>query len=121
MIAQIKSGPKLSARFFKQVASGSEPVREWLRSLPVEEKKQIGADIMAVQYGWPLGLPLVDHLSGDIWEVRTTLENRIARVLFAIDGSVMILLHGIIKKNQKTPKPDLDLAKNRWKLFRGIP
>jgi hypothetical protein len=46
-----------------------------------------------VQFGWPLGMPLVDHVEGDIWEVRTKLNNRIARVLFVIDNQTMILLH----------------------------
>jgi len=115
IIKAIKDVPKLAVKFFRQDASGSEPVRDWLKALPPEEKKSIGADIKAVQFGWPLGLPLVDHLDGDIWEVRTRLENRIARVLFAVDGAVMILLHGFIKKDRKTPKQDLDLAINRLK------
>jgi len=81
-----------------------------------------------VQFGWPLGLPLVDHIDGDIWEVRTRLANRIARVLFVVDamkavplgaGAVMILLHGFIKKDRKTPKTDLDLAKDRLKRMKG--
>jgi phage-related protein len=62
-----------------------------------------------VQFGWPLGMPLVDHLGSDIWEVRSKLESRIARTLFATEGSTMILLHSFIKKQQKTPKPDLEL------------
>ena len=119
IIEAVKSIPKLSIKFFEQAASGSEPVRDWLKGLPTEEKKAIGEDIKAVQYGWPLGLPLVDHIDGDIWEVRTKLENRIARVLFIVDGGVMVLLHGFIKKDQKTPKPDLDLAKDRIKRMRG--
>lgn len=117
--AAIKNGPKLSVKFFRQKASLSEPVRDWLRSLPITEKREIGEDIRAVQYGWPLGLPLVDHLGGDIWEVRTRLENRIARVLFVVDGATMILLHGFIKKDQQTPKTELDLAKDRLKMLRG--
>jgi len=117
--AAIKNGPKLSVKFFRQKASSSEPVRDWLRSLPITEKREIGEDIRAVQYGWPLGLPLVDHLDGDIWEVRTRLENRIARVLFVVDGATMILLHGFIKKDQQTPKTELDLAKDRLKMLRG--
>ena len=76
-------------------------------------------DIMAAQFGWPLGLPLVDHIDGDLWEVRTKLANRIARVLFVVDGAVMVLLHGFIKKGKKTPPPDLDLAKDRLKRLRG--
>ena len=67
----------------------------------------------------PLGLPLVDHVEGDIWEVRTKLENRIARVLFVVESDAMILLHGFIKNDQQTPKPDLDVAKDRLKRLRG--
>ena len=116
----LRNGPKLMADFFSQGAGGSEPVREWLKSLPQADKTEIGKDILAVQFGWPLGLPLVDHVEGEIWEVRTKLTNRIARVLFVVNGSSMVLLHGFIKKSQKTPKPDLDLAKDRLKRLKGL-
>jgi phage-related protein len=109
--------PILDVRFFKTEA-GTEPVRDWLRTLPAPERKLIGEDIKTVQFGWPLGMPLVDHIGGDIWEVRSRLDTRIARTLFATEGSTMILLHAFIKKQQKTPKPDLDLAKDRLKLLR---
>lgn len=109
--------PVLEVRFFKTDAD-SEPVRDWLKSLSASDKKAIGEDIKTVQFGWPLGMPLVDHVDGDIWEVRIRLDTRIARVLFAMDGGVMVLLHGFIKKQQKTPKPDLDLAKDRLKQLR---
>ncbi len=114
------SKPKLIVSFFKQDASGSEPVRDWLKTLPADERKAIGEAIKAAQLGWPLGLPLVDHLSGDIWEIRIKLTNRIARVLFVIDGATMVLLHGFIKKDQKTPKQELKLAKDRLKKLRGM-
>ncbi len=113
----IMKTPTLEVRFFKTDA-GSEPVREWLKSLGAIERKTIGEDIKTVQFGWPLGMPLVDHIGGDIWEVRTRLDTRIARVLFALDGHVMVLLHAFIKKQQKTPQPDLDLAKDRLKQLR---
>jgi phage-related protein len=112
-----KTIPTLGARFFKTDA-GTEPVRNWLKDLPVVERKAIGEDIKTVQFGWPLGMPLVDHLEGGIWEVRTRLSTRIARVLFVLDGDTMVLLHGFIKKEQKTPKPELDLAKDRLKLLK---
>lgn len=110
--------PILSVRFFA-TGTGSEPVREWLKALSAQDRKTIGEDIKTVQFGWPLGMPLVDHLEGDIWEIRIKLDNRIARVLFVIVNQTMILLHGFIKKNQKTPKPELDLAKQRLKALRG--
>lgn len=109
--------PTLDVRFFL-TDSGSEPVREWLKDLPAIERKVIGEDIKTVQLGWPLGMPLVRNLGDGIWEVRIKLENRIVRVLFALDKSTMVLLHGFIKKQQATPKPDLDLAKDRLKQLK---
>lgn len=109
--------PILDVRFFKTEA-GTEPVRDWLRTLTATDRKLIGEDIKTVQFGWPLGMPLVDHLGGDIWEVRSRLDTRIARTLFATEDGIMILLHAFIKKQQKTPKPDLDLAKDRLKQLR---
>lgn len=109
--------PILEVRFFRTDA-GKEPVREWLKDLPAIERKTIGEDIKTVQFGWPLGMPLVRHLGGDIWEVRINLSNRIARVLFTVDGQDMVLLHGFIKKQQKTPGPDLDLANERLKVLK---
>jgi len=112
-----KRSPTSRARFFKTDAAG-EPVRDWLKGLPIAERKTIGEDIKTVQFGWPLGMPLVAHLAGGIWEVRSRLNTRIARVLFVLDGDAMVLLHGFIKEDQKTPKPDLDLAKERLKLLK---
>ncbi|MCF8156480.1 MAG: type II toxin-antitoxin system RelE/ParE family toxin [Rhodoferax sp.] len=112
-----KSPQTLGARFFMTDAGG-EPVREWLKDLPVVDRKSIGEDIKIVQFGWPLGMPLVAHLDSGIWEVRTRLSTRIARVLFVLDGDTMVLLHGFIKKEQKTPKPEMDLAKERLKLLK---
>ena len=110
--------PRLTVRFFCE-STGSEPVRDWLKRLPVEEKREIGSDIKTVQFGWPIGMPVVDHIDGDVWEVRTRLSTRIARVLFVLEGNVMVLLHGFIKKGRKTPKADLDIAKQRLKKLRS--
>jgi len=50
--------------------------------------------------------------------ISARLDTRIARILFALEGNIMVLLHGFIKKQQKTPKPELDLAKERLKQLR---
>jgi len=71
-----------------------------LKGLLAQDRKTIGEDIKTVQFGWPLGMPLVAHLESDIWEVRIKLDNRIARVLFVMDKHTMILLHGFIKKSR---------------------
>ncbi|MFA7268330.1 MAG: type II toxin-antitoxin system RelE/ParE family toxin [Sterolibacterium sp.] len=109
--------PVLEVCFFR-TDTGAEPVRDWLKKLPAADRRTIGEDIKTVQFGWPLGMPLVGHLGGDIWEIRIKLDNRIARVLFALDGQTMVLLNGFIKKQQVTPKPDLDLARERLKQLK---
>ena len=106
--------PRLEASFFR-TSSGNEPVREWLLSLSKEDRKAVGTDIAYVQYKWPLGKPRMDHLRGNVWEVRSSLKGRIARVLFAVDGKELVLLHGFIKKSQRTPGDDLALAEARWR------
>jgi len=78
----------------------------------------IGEDIAYVQYKWPIGKPRVDHLRGAIWEVRTCLGNRTARTLFAVAGNQLVLLHGFIKKTQRTPNDAIDLAESRFKEWR---
>ena len=110
--------PRLQVVFFR-TSLGREPVREWLKALPREDQKIIGSDILTVQREWPIGRPLVGKLTRDVWEVCSSLDNRIARVLFIVEGSIMVLLHGFIKKTRKTPKEDLDLAKNRLKQIQG--
>ena len=98
---------------FYRTESGKEPVREWLKELPHDDKRQIGEDIKTAQLGWPLGMPLIRKIDKDLWEVRTRLESGIARVFFTVDGEYMILLHGFIKKSQKTPQNELKTALTR--------
>ena len=109
--------PKLNAIFYRSRA-GNEPVREWLKNLPKPDRKSIGEDIAYVQFKWPIGKPRIDHLHGAVWEVRTSLGNRIARTLFAVEGSTMVLLHGFIKKTQKTPAFEITLAERRFKEWK---
>jgi phage-related protein len=108
----------LEARFFC-TDNGTEPVRDWLKTLTAIDRKAIGEDIRTVQIGWPLGMPLVRKMDTDLWEIRIHLQGRIARVLFTLVNQVMVLLHGFIKKTQTTPKQDLDLAKARRNQVRG--
>ena len=108
---------KLNAVFYRS-ANGHEPVRDWLKRLPRENRKAIGEDIAYVQFKWPIGKPRVDHLRGPIWEVRTSLGNRIARTLFAVVSGQMVLLHAFIKKTPQTPSEAIGLAEKRFKEWR---
>lgn len=88
-------------------------MRDWLKSLPAEERKAIGDEIRTVQFGWPVGMPLVRKLETGLWEVRVNLSNRIGRVLFTVVGQQAVLLHGFIKKRQRTPARELAVARQR--------
>ena len=112
----MKAERPLNVVFFI-TAAGNEPVREWLKSLPREECKSIGVDILKVQYAWPLGKPLVENVGDGIWEIRSRLPNRIARTLFVVVDGEIVILHGFIKKQQKTPQDELNLAKKRKKQY----
>jgi phage-related protein len=102
----------LACRFYR-TAGGKEPVREWLKRLDAEVRKEIGSDIQQVQWRWPIGKPLVDGFGDGLFEVRTNVAGAIFRVLFCLDGSAMILLHGFEKKSQRTPRGELEIARKR--------
>jgi phage-related protein len=107
--------PILEVRFFK-TTSGKEPVREWLKIVAKEDRKSIGEDIKTAQFGWPLGMPLVRKLEKNLWEVRTPITDGIARVIFTVIGNQMVLLHSFVKKSQKIPIKELEMARKRLKL-----
>ena len=106
-------GPRrLDAVFFRS-ASGSEPVREWLKGLPKDERTAIGEDIAYVQFKWPIGKPRVDHLRRSAGGTR--VAGKSSSALFAVESGQMVLLHGFIKKTQQTPNAEINLADRRFK------
>ena len=107
--------PHTTLSFYRSL-SGREPVREWLKALPIEDHRAVGLDLMRVQFRWPVGMPLCRALGESLWEVRSTLPSkRIARVIFCFADDVLVALHGFIKKTQKTSPADLALARERMK------
>ena len=105
---------------FYRTSRKAEPVLEWLRSLPAEDRRAIGTDLATVQFGWPIGMPLCRPLGEGLWEVRSSLPSRrIARLLFFVHEGRIGVVHGFIKKTQKTPAEDLDLARRRMKEMRA--
>ncbi len=101
--------------FFYRSPAGREPVREWLKELTVADRKIVGTDIKDVEFAWPLGKPLVGSLGRGLWEVRSSITDGIARVIFYVEDDRMVLLHGFVKKTQKTPDREIDLALKRMK------
>ncbi|MBD2605852.1 type II toxin-antitoxin system RelE/ParE family toxin [Scytonema hofmannii FACHB-248] len=109
---------RIPAKFY-QNENGKEPVRDWLKNLDREERRLIGTDIKTVEFGFPIGMPICRPMGDGLFEVRTNLPQGIARVLFCIHEGEMVLLHGFIKKSQKTPKQELNLAKERKLEVKG--
>jgi phage-related protein len=112
----MKNNFRLQVVFYRSKA-GNEPVRGWLKKLDKEDRRIIGEEIKTVQFGWPLGMPLVRKIDKNMWEVRVQLNRRIARILFTVYADIMVLLHGFIKKSQKIPADDLKITKQRLAAF----
>lgn len=111
---------RIQARFY-ETDSGNAPVRDWLLSLSAEDRRAIGFDIKTAEFGWPVGMPLCRSITGfsGLWELRVSIsDGRIARILFVVHNGDMVLLHGFIKKSQKSPQQELDLALRRARGLR---
>jgi phage-related protein len=105
----------MPVRFYRTEAGGS-PVLDWLRSLDKDDRRAIGLDLMRVQFGWPIGRPLVGSLKDGLWELRSTLPSqRTARLILCCHDQILVVLHGFFKKTQKTPADELAPAKRRMK------
>lgn len=105
----------LEVVFFQEPITGNEPVKDWFKSLDKEDKKTIGHDLWFLQNNWPIGKPYVDSLGKALWELRSNLDNRIARIIFVVKRDKIIALHAFIKKTQKTPSNDIAIALRRLK------
>jgi phage-related protein len=106
---------RIPVRFYR-TAAGREPVLEWLRSFDKEDRKVIGLGLMQVQFGWPVGMPLVRSLKNGLWEIRSSLPGRrIARLIVCFHENKIVALHGSIKKTQKTPLEEIDVARQRMR------
>ena len=109
----IQRSKKLQARFY---ATGADrkPVREWLLDISEDDRRIVGKDIQKVEFGWPIGMPYCRPLGHGLWEVRSNLTaGKIGRVIFSVVEGEIILLHGFVKKTQKTPPQDIELALKR--------
>jgi phage-related protein len=105
---------------FLETLQKKQPVRDFLLGRTREERKEIGSDIFKVQQGFPLGLPLVEKMEQDLWEIRSILPDGICRIFFTIREETIILLHAFVKKTKKTPKTELKTARDRLKKFKEL-
>lgn len=114
-MAEVPSPRKIPLVFYR-TAAGIEPVREWLKSLEVAERRAIGMDLLRAQWRWPVGMPLCRPLGDGLWEIRTNMaSHRTARVLICLYSGRLVALHGFIKKTRVAPEGDLAIARRRRK------
>jgi phage-related protein len=98
---------------FYRTEAGNEPVLEWLMKMTRGDRRIVGTDIRTVELGWPIGMPVCRPMGDGLFEVRSHIRDGIARVLFCTYDGEMVLLHGFVKKSEKTPAGDLQLAIKR--------
>lgn len=100
--------------YFYKEQSGKSPVEIWInKMLTLKEKNKIYDGLKKLQCEWPIGLPLTRHLENNLWEMRTYLGTRDSRLIFIIKNKNIFILHGFIKKTNKTPRNEINLALDR--------
>ncbi len=104
--------------YFFRSESGREPVLEWLRGLPDEERAVIGLDLQRLEYRWPIGMPHSRPLGGGLHELRSKLPGgRTARLLFFVAEKRLIIVTGFMKKTRTTPHDEIALARVRKRAW----
>lgn len=102
--------------------AGREPVREYIEALRAKEQAKIAwvLDLLA-DLGTDLREPHVKKLTGrDFWELRIKVAGKAHRIFYvAWSGRTFVLLHAFLKKTQKTPQSQLQVAEQRLAALRG--
>ena len=105
----------LNVNFF-EYQNGNQPVLEWLKEQPIKDRIKIDFEIQKVRFGFTSGRGNFASISSvkRLWEIKVNLtSNRIARIFFCISDNTIVLLHGFIKKSQRTPIGEIKTAKDR--------
>ena len=101
-------------------ADGDEPVADFLNSLPPKHQAKAFHEIdLLAEFGNALKEPYVKHIKGDIWELRIRFSSDISRIFyFTWQADIIVLLHGFVKKTQKTPPWEIETAQKRMEDFK---
>jgi phage-related protein len=105
---------------FYRTPSGNDVVLDLIRSFDPSDKRTIGEDLKSLQFRHPLGLPLSRPLGKGLSELRSSLPSgREFRLFYCFHQpmSQLIILHGFIKKSQRTPDKELRIARDRQQEF----
>ncbi len=101
--------------FFKN--GDRSPIEDWLNDLPIGTRSKILRHIELLKDNGPfLKEPFVKHIKNKIYELRTKDKDGIYRILyFLYKEKTFILLHGFVKKTDKTPGDAINIAEKRMK------
>jgi phage-related protein len=111
-------GVRVKRVVFFRTATGLEPVRDFLRELDAKDRLVVGTDLQTVQRGFPIGMPVCRPLGKGLFEVRSSLPSkREVRLIFIVEDQDIILIHSLVKKTQKTPSRDLQIAFDRQQEY----
>ena len=117
-IAYQKEQTLFKVDFFKN-DDGTKPVGQFIKTLDAKMKAKVVSDLHRLEMlGSEAREPLSKHLEDDIFELRSILGNDIVRILYFFDDDkVIIATNGFVKKQQKTPRSEIELAKSREKIY----
>ena len=98
---------------------GKSPVEEFLESLDTKTQARFDWSIEQLRLrNVQAREPLIRHLEGKIWELRRESNTNIYRLLYVfVSGRRILFLHGFQKKTQKTPRREIEIAKQRLNSF----
>lgn len=98
---------------------GTKPVGIFIKSLNVKLRAKVVSDLDRLEMlGNEARPPLSKHLEDGIYECRTIFGNDIVRILYFFDeGQIILATNGFVKKQQKTPRSEIDLAKKRRDIY----
>ncbi|MGN8739508.1 type II toxin-antitoxin system RelE/ParE family toxin [Bilifractor sp. HCP3S3_D3] len=107
-----------SVNFYRE-EDGSKPVGEFIRSLDTKMKAKVVSDLHRLEMlGNEARAPLSKFLEDDIFELRSVSGSNIVRILYFFDeDEIIIATNGFVKKQQKTPRSEILLAKQRRAIY----
>ncbi|MFC1490358.1 type II toxin-antitoxin system RelE/ParE family toxin [Candidatus Latescibacterota bacterium] len=106
---------------FYETKDGNCPVADFLSGLPVKHHAKALRNLeLLEEFGQELQGGFISRIRGKLWELRIRFAGDISRILYFIpSGSTIILLHGFIKKTQRTPAKEVEIALERMKNYLG--
>ncbi len=104
-------------KFYEE--DGKRPVREFILTQDKKMRAVVARNMMLLEeFAYQAREPLSKHLDDGIFELRCQQGNNITRLLyFFVTDGVIVFTNGFVKKTQKTPKKEIELAKERRKRY----